>query len=931
MLKKQMQIIDNLNSIIEVLFHQVSISDVLEERIVHNAVYFQLIADLMHDNKKISAHYNRLECEQIAIAAIDHICDRADFRMGHTSIRNNMHVFDLLAEIVEAILAINNDVVCCRYSMLMEWRRLTNSIGEEIPVTVMYALRDMHEGKTKRKNFSWNFVIKQNNTQLNSLLSEGFSEHHFHLWGSTPYFQVSWINLMNQVINNQYSRNLAKLDKKYRVHYKNNTPISYYCNEKNRDVMSMDSLEIMHLQAALIRLYLCARISNISLEWTKKRDNAQSELEYVIALLKNPYGLLIESNEIQSTIASFAFMNKEVSIDYACYFCRKNAFFNVSENAVFSGERWFIYSIVKDIFASFPILNSREHNLFYAYLLIQTKLRTKMVQVNDKVGFDNFQNYQNKKNFFLNDDITSTQMIARMAIRESLVQNPAFLELEARISPERDAFENSRSILELENAILKDNLQEKVLASLNDSNDLKKRYYYVFHFIKEKDVVLEDMYQNANGYEEKEHYPFEYRHYSLRKKLEKQTMGIMEFREQYPQLAERVRGIDACSQEIGCRPENFASIFRILNHHVCIIHDCDKTYTLPQLKKTYHVGEDFLDVTDGLRSIDEAVRFLNLDCGDRLGHALALGTNVEEWYHSKKYQITLTIQDYLDNLAWLYHVLQRYSVPEMDNLLYFLNGEFEHYFKIVYRNHMKDDDLNAIMEEGKKFYTNYYNEFEQVRNYQPHRCNFSIEEYYRAWTLRGDHPDLYQNGYYCTKKQLDDWGHYKTNWRYPRRFDIRYIPECSLLYYYYHYNTDVKREGQRFITVNIRNNYVQGVKAVQKALQFDIARRGLSIETNPTSNALIGMFREYQKHPIITLYNRGLAHTKDELHECPQINVSINTDDSGVFFTCLENEYALMAYALENTVDEYGKPLYNKEEIKEWLDNIRKIGNAQGF
>ena len=33
-----------------------------------------------------------------------------------------------------------------------------------------------------------------------------------------------------------------------------------------------------------------------------------------------------------------------------------------------------------------------------------------------------------------------------------------------------------------------------------------------------------------------------------------------------------------------------------------------------------------------MRAIDEAVRFLNLGYGDRLGHAFALGIDIKQWY-----------------------------------------------------------------------------------------------------------------------------------------------------------------------------------------------------------------------------------------------------------------------------------------------------------
>lgn len=91
--------------------------------------------------------------------------------------------------------------------------------------------------------------------------------------------------------------------------------------------------------------------------------------------------------------------------------------------------------------------------------------------------------------------------------------------------------------------------------------------------------------------------------------------------------------------EIGCRPEVFGWVFRVLKNTTEA--EVNPLYgeRLPQLKITYHVGEDFLDVADGLRAIDEAIRFLQLDYGDRLGHALALGVDVRKWYTVKKIRL----------------------------------------------------------------------------------------------------------------------------------------------------------------------------------------------------------------------------------------------------------------------------------------------------
>ena len=72
--------------------------------------------------------------------------------------------------------------------------------------------------------------------------------------------------------------------------------------------------------------------------------------------------------------------------------------------------------------------------------------------------------------------------------------------------------------------------------------------------------------------------------------------------------------MDACSQEIACRPEVFAPAFRYLRYMAVAERSCLMP-EVPPLRFTYHVGEDFLDVTDGLRAIDEAVRYLRLGAG----------------------------------------------------------------------------------------------------------------------------------------------------------------------------------------------------------------------------------------------------------------------------------------------------------------------------
>lgn len=914
--------IENLCALVKTLFCEVDISNVL-----HNQVYFDSIgceeaARLALETQSLFAQCSELECKKRVEAISDAIWSRDRFRM-HLVGRGEIHIFELLASLTDYLLVMQNGVVLCRYAEILSWRELIRCMGEEIPVSFFYALYDQMAGRNSRTHFTWNFVAGQNNEALNAILKRGISEYHMHLWPSVPYFQVSWLNLMNNVIDGVYVKNLNEIDRmdwsmRQRGNFQDGTEDPYTAQRG-------DSLVTLCRQAALIRVYLCERLKGFQLLDMQGQDGQRAlSLKLVQSLLTDPGELYIDSSSIQDHIAALKHSRQEY--DYMLRMFEGQQLANQEEYAVFSGERWFLYSVFRDIYSARPKLCRVEHNLFYAYLLIMIKLRTKLVQAEQRVGFDYFQRIQRRKSYFLGD-AKSKELIMRLAIREPLKRNAYLREMEVRIVPRETAEEMLRDIQELESTCQETDILKQLDGTAQaELEGLHSRYYYVLHFTKQEDRELLRLKNNYMAGRETS--LMECRHASYRKKVEKITRALMLFRERYSSMACRVLGIDACSQEIGCRPEVLAGAFRTLGEHTCLREISGQQSAVPRLRKTYHVGEDFLDLTDGLRAIDEAVHFLDLDCGDRLGHALALCLNPIEWYAAKRMQISLSVQDYIDNVVWLYHAIQKYHIPHQEYIIHFLEKEFKYYFNRVYLSNIRENELDSMMCAA----VDYYQGDREAYRYRRHTCDFSIELYSYSWMLRGDHPALYQEGYF--KKNafpLDEWESHGINMRYPHNVGIRYIPECSLLYYLYHYNEAVKYAGTEIINIVARPDYIEALTAVQKALQFEIAQRGIAVESNPTSNAKISTFREYSKHPIVALYNKGLFHSEEELRRCAQVQVSINTDDSGVFFTSLESEYAVMARALETIVDHEGNRQFYKWEVYDWLDQVRRMGNEQGF
>lgn len=913
-------IIEDLCAFSDVLFSSVNVEQVLSGSIYFDSISCPYAADLLFKKQERYRSCSRLECAHIADSLSSYICERDGLRM-RTSKQGTIHVFELLSDLADRLLLQENGEVLCRYTHILNWRRLVQSIGEELPVTAMYAIKDMEYGRPPCTHFTWDFVVRQNNEPLNQLMRRGISEHHMHLWASVPYYQVSWLNLMNKPAFSPYVQNFDRINRE------DWSLEQSWLLENGPDETS--SLVLMYQKAALIRLYLCARLKGWSLrDWESEKDKPRirvrraeeveeerrKERAYVLRLLQEPQQLWLEMGRIQSWISALRELSGAPCIDYALHLFSNYGSSAQEEYQVFSGERWFLYSTLQDIYKTHSVLDRKEQNLFYAYLLLQVQIRARMVQADDKVGFDHFQKIQRRKSYFLGNP-QEMKMIMDLAVRTPLRKTPHLLEMEARIVPRDTPEELHADIAQLERAGCGD---WDASSGETEPDALEKRHYYVFSFTKESDRDVSSDFGR---------YRFEYRHYSFRKRLEKKGWAVRAFRERFPTLACKVRGIDACSQEIGCRPENFAFLFRMLSNHTCEPDAFMQLPRPPRLRKTYHVGEDFLDLVDGLRAIDEAIHFLNLNCGDRLGHALALSIEPKSWYDQKNGQVSLQKQDYLDNVAWLCYVIRRYQIPNMEAANLFLKAQFEYYFRQVYLNHIDEKDTELLVKSGEV----HYQGKPYARNYRAHKLSFSIEDYCRAWMLRGDHPELYELGYFWEDALLPDgWSQFKVNTAYPVDPSVRYIPECSFLNFCYHYNGDIRKTGEEYITVAIDEEYLKSAVAVQRALQFDVANRGLSVECNPTSNVKISTFRSYEQHPITKLYNKELVHSGEELRQCPQVSVSLNTDDSGVFFTSLESEYAVVARALE-TLQKDGRPLYYKWEIYDWLDRIREMGNAQSM
>lgn len=811
-------------------------------------------------------------------------------------------------------LHLHDKTFTVKFNELLRWRQLTHQIGEDLFSSSFLAFQDTLS-KNNRREFDWDSNLQTNDQRLESLYEKGISENHSHLLAAGPVFLPSWLSLMNRVLCREKEFNKSK------IHDINLSPEMRFWPK--------DVPVEMHMQtiwAAIIRFYLvqffkgkeeragqkelndllteCGRALKVMLTQAERTPVELGNLQANIEAFKGIYCDNKRNVSVQLNGETVTVQSKTPVYDYAITDSLKAK--NKDVPYIGSGERWIIYSMYKYLLGGDESVKQWQY-LFYAYILIKSRFRSELVQVNNKVGFYNFLSYQDRKRKLIASDPTIGDQRLVMAIRGHLANEKNVRFSDARIETE-----------EAKNAVELDELLKTYDKKIYPSNvnlgfpKLKARtklHRYCIHFLKKEEE------KRGEGKIDKFFYSLIPRHSSLRATVKKQAFDIVDLRQNSFKSAERIYAIDAASSEIYARPEVFAHAFRFLKGHynresnvARMFKVIGESRKIPALQAKYHVGEEFLDMADGLRAIHEAIIFLNLDRGDALAHLLCLGIDPGQWYTFKYFRIETRKQQYLDTAVWLMAMIEFYSIDVSRHYFNTLENIFNCYFDEIFRfigvgtQRVRNDEYEAIL------------------------SSVTWRDYYEAWKLRGDDPELYKTGKFETSRQKRFWDRTAIN-----EFDIcadarRVNPKISLLYHLYHYCPHVKDAGTGPIFTKVPAEQAKCVEQIQYHIQKEISQRGIFVETLPSSNVLISSFKRYDAHPILRFYSLNLD---SKPVNWPHLHVSINTDDAGIFNTTLKNEFSLMALALSKAKDKDGNSKYSQESIFHWLERVREMGNEQ--
>jgi hypothetical protein len=361
--------------------------------------------------------------------------------------------------------------------------------------------------------------------------------------------------------------------------------------------------------------------------------------------------------------------------------------------------------------------------------------------------------------------------------------------------------------------------------------------------------------------------------------------------------------IDTANRELHCPPEVFGPTYR--------------KFSRRRIGRTYHVGEDFLHMMTGLRRIYEAIEFLDLHAGDRLGHCIALGMSPKLWVHANP-TASMHHIDMLDDAVFEWTLLQKHGSGDPLRLT-----QLE---RQIARSSM---DIYGVPIDPHVLQTAWRG---RAGDFLRGAGSFKVEANVPAWVQRqgrimnkatearraagvpppaGTHnviPSISELNAVAQAYGVDGDAIRPGEW--PQD-----LAERVLIEYLYDRHT-IQREIAMSPVPTLPD--LPHIVRVQEILREVVMSMGLTVESNPSSNWLIGGFERLYDVPAVEW---SLRH--------PTFPMTINPDDPVTFSTSIENEYFFVFSCLLRGTDEL--PGLSRLEALERIRRIREQGLESSF
>lgn len=400
----------------------------------------------------------------------------------------------------------------------------------------------------------------------------------------------------------------------------------------------------------------------------------------------------------------------------------------------------------------------------------------------------------------------------------------------------------------------------------------------IFHFIKEweRKSSIRTRPQHTRLHGDPGNPAFGCRHGSWFWEKRRQALAMATALRMHPELLVLLRGLDVANVELAQPSWLLPPLFRPVQEAAQLAAErlavVRPSWRVTPLRITLHAGEDFRRLSEGLRRIHEPIECGLLTMGDRIGHGIALGEDPARWAISSG-ALSQPSEERLDDLLW---ELERYRRTELG-----VDSSRVEYVRA------------EILRLGLYIYSA-----------EP---ELTVESLVTARLLRFDLQILQRCGYPFARGWQPDGSSERLLWRYLT-------------------DAGVFARGQQPIEIVTTDSEVRMLQAAQHWLKGVLGRLEIYVESNPSSNLLIGNYLTLTQHPAFRMQPLVPASASGTSAERggDAVLLSVNTDNPLTFSSNLADEFAHIYFALL-------RQRVSAQDALAWLERARQNGWRSRF
>lgn len=382
-----------------------------------------------------------------------------------------------------------------------------------------------------------------------------------------------------------------------------------------------------------------------------------------------------------------------------------------------------------------------------------------------------------------------------------------------------------------------------------------------------------------------------------RGEYEERLENVRMLLEAHPKLLKWIRGVDAAAYELDTPPDVFAPAYRKARYELNLPH------------ATYHAGEDFCHLVSGIRAVCEAVDFLELRGGDRIGHATALGVNPTLWLSSMPMQISPTREEWLLDLLFAWNILQQRE--GMEHVVNRLSNDIRELGYQIFREPIPSPHFLKRIFDLRGL-----DPLELWRIYE--RGRREVYDFLPAGKKNLNETQLNEE---IIQKTLSSVNHIDPQRREEIKIYQAFTREAPMVIWLlikWQRDRETWERSQVRIEVPVDYFSEEILKLLQQLAMRKLVEKSIVMETLPTSNLRIGQYKEMGQHHSL----RWLGVNPCE-GDAPPL-VVLGTDDPGIFATDIKGEfYHLFASLCKRGV--------NAQEALEILIRVNQSGERYAF